>query len=218
MIRGKILKSLRGNQLGRPSHSTRTASLQAYKQNLITIEQLKSDNKTIRRQNLANHGSTVKTTRWADITDDDLHLSAHLIADIIRQRLCINLESSETKPANDPPLGPNVYIQDTSPPSPPFSYRSNTNSDQSNSYRSDASYEQPVPPTPEATLAHPLIPNEFGKHCTTKNTVFQMFNLAVCEENPSDNDPNEPTSPEEIEAEIALLTNMLYAEKEKSKL
>jgi hypothetical protein len=42
-----------------------------------------------------------------------------------------------------------------------------------------------------------------------------MFNLAVYKESASVNEPNEPNSPEEIEAEIAHLTMMMYAEKKR---
>jgi hypothetical protein len=90
MIRGKILKDTREHQVGRPSHSTRTASLEAYKENRITRQQFLLDAKTIRKQNLANHGSIIRNARWADIIEEETHHNAHLIADIIHQRLSAN--------------------------------------------------------------------------------------------------------------------------------
>jgi hypothetical protein len=120
------------------------------------------------------------------MVDNDLHLNAHIIADIIHQRLSTNNICSEKAseqilgPRAAPPTIPiaqSIGLHDMEPPSPPFSYRTD-----SNSYRTDDSDDQIVPPTPEATLALPILPKEFGKHITTKNTIFQLFNLAVCEE------------------------------------
>jgi hypothetical protein len=69
IIKGKVLKTTRESQTGLPAHSTRLASLAAYKTNITSKEQFAKDSKTIRRQNAANHGSP-KRPRWADIFDD----------------------------------------------------------------------------------------------------------------------------------------------------
>jgi hypothetical protein len=70
IIKGKILKTTREYQTGFPAHSTRLASLAAFKANITSKEQFTNDSKIIRRQNAANHGSPKKRTPWADIQDD----------------------------------------------------------------------------------------------------------------------------------------------------
>ena len=128
MINGKILKDLRKTQLGFPAHSTRTASLQAYQQKLISNAQFKMDARTIKKQNHANHRSNIKSTRWADMYDEDTLTKAQMIADIVHQKLCQTI-GPLSEPKAPPPNDPNVQrVVNNAPPSPPFSYRSDTNS------------------------------------------------------------------------------------------
>jgi hypothetical protein len=70
IIKGKVLKTTRESQTGLPAHSTRLASLAAFKANFTSKEEFNNDAKIIKRQNAANHGSPKKRTPWADIQDD----------------------------------------------------------------------------------------------------------------------------------------------------
>lgn len=74
LIKGKTLKTIREIQVGRPFHSTRLASLGAFRNNQTSPEQLDADLKIAKLQNQANHGSRPirqkQKTAWADIVDD----------------------------------------------------------------------------------------------------------------------------------------------------
>jgi hypothetical protein len=72
MVRGKILKAIREDQVGTPAHSTRLATLAAFKANLTTQEEFRADAQIVKRQNSANHGSPLlKRTPWADYSIED---------------------------------------------------------------------------------------------------------------------------------------------------
>ena len=57
MVRGKVLKAIREEQVGTPAHSTRLATLAAYQANFTTPEEFKADAIIVKRQNAASHGS-----------------------------------------------------------------------------------------------------------------------------------------------------------------
>ena len=60
MIKGKVLKSTREEQLGFTTHSTRIAALSAFRANITTEEQFASDSDIVKKQNRANHGPSKK--------------------------------------------------------------------------------------------------------------------------------------------------------------
>jgi hypothetical protein len=146
IIIGRILKTTRESQTGYPAHSTRLASLAAFKNNITSKEQFAEDTKTIRRQNAANHGSPLKRTPWADIYDEiDENLLAKIQNAIANGVITIVNTKSLNETTNDlkdwQTLWNNNFTQDQrpiaqphnqphhpQPPSPPFSHRSDTDS------------------------------------------------------------------------------------------
>jgi hypothetical protein len=69
------------------------------------------DARTIKKQNLANHGSNIRNLRWADIYDDDFYAQAQLIAEIVHQKICIDHQSPIPPKAQVPilPNSPTIY-------------------------------------------------------------------------------------------------------------
>ena len=53
MVRGKVLKAIREEQVGTPAHSTRLATLAAFQANITTPEEFKADAIIVKRQNAA---------------------------------------------------------------------------------------------------------------------------------------------------------------------
>jgi hypothetical protein len=135
MIKGKMLKTTREQQIGHSSRTTRSASLEAFQTNITTKEQFTKDTKIARKQNAANHGTPLKRTMWADTFDNEneddtpelankllkflewwtkptarnqnsLHDNSPSVKEGVCQRQCSALPATVTDSAADPPEAP----------------------------------------------------------------------------------------------------------------
>jgi hypothetical protein len=176
IVKGKVLKTNRETQIGHPTHSTRLAALAAHKANITSKEEFQKDTKIVRRQNAANHGSPKGRTRWADISDEsEQFVTIHNLTGIINQtfeRWLTNIPKSIAQIPEVPLTSP----PPSSPPSPPFSFRSN-------SISTPSEHADSTSPTHDVNLLpglpNPLpLPLEFGKQQNTYEAVFdQIFSI-----------------------------------------
>jgi hypothetical protein len=193
IVKGKVLKTTREAQIGHATHSTRLAALAAHNANITSKEQFKKDSRTVRRQNAANHGSPLSRPKWADMFDDfEQIVTTNNLKSTLNMILDNWTVTNPSKIPNFPGMQQTIGLIRSSPPSPPFSYRSNssnspTETPENQSFRPRPSQcpQSPKPPDLELPEVHPtpLLPPDFGKHQTSYEAIFdQIFNINGREE------------------------------------
>ena len=189
MVRGKILKAIREDQVGTPAHSTRLATLAAHKANFTTKEEFQADTRIVKRQNAANHGSpksNLKAAPWADYDseEDNNEISpslANIIANTLDKWWVEKNFLKETSPPSIATKSAASQTDDETVAEPPNHY----------SHECETSTILPIPP-----IAPPPIPQSFGHHASTREAVFALFGLDPIQsappiENSCENDTDE---------------------------
>jgi hypothetical protein len=190
MVRGKVLKAIREEQVGIPAHSTRLATLAAFQANFTTPDEFKADAIIVKRQNAANHGSPKpKKKHWADyaIEDEDSENNKNLTnvitsaldkwwANKLPNNSSNTITTNKAEHENVVPCSDLYVTKSAASPTESGEKSANSKSDPSPTTEPNCSAK---PPT--HVHSQRLLPHDFGTHQTTNGIVQELFGAHLYE-------------------------------------